>query len=165
MSAREQRSRCRERGPHLWLGERGNGFSRKIMDADWADNVSNALLTAIRKGQSQPVADLIVHSPRYAYPARLRQGFEPSRDVDGITVEILIVYDHIAEVDADAEPNAPVVRNIGIALDHALLHLDGPAHRFDRAGKLDQDAIARSLDDTAAVPGNARIDQVAPARL
>jgi hypothetical protein len=59
MSAREQRSRCWESRPHLWLGERGNGFSGKIMDADWADNVSNALLTAIRKGQSQPVADLI----------------------------------------------------------------------------------------------------------
>ena len=55
--------------------------------------------------------------------------------------------------------------DIGVALDHALLRLDGPAHRLDRAGKLNEEAVASGLDDAAAVPGDAGIDQLAPARL
>jgi hypothetical protein len=45
------------------------------------------------------------------------------------------------------------------------MHPDSPAHRFDRAGKLDQQSIAGGFDDATAVPGNARIDQLSPARL
>ena len=42
---------------------------------------------------------------------------------------------------------------------------DGPAHRFDRAGKLDQASVAGGFDDAPAMPGDTGIDQLAPARL
>jgi hypothetical protein len=108
---------------------------------------------------------LFAHRPRDADAARFGQVFEPRRDVHGVAIEVLAVDDHVAEVDPDTEMDAPVVRNIGVALDHALLHLDRPTHRFDRAGKLNEDAVAGRLDDAAAAPGDAGVDQIAPARL
>jgi hypothetical protein len=62
MSAPKGRSRFRERHPHFWFRERCNGLVGKNIDADGPGNVSNALLAAIGKGQSQAVADLIVHT-------------------------------------------------------------------------------------------------------
>ena len=38
------------------------------------------------------------------------------------------------------------------------------AHRFDRAGELDQHTIARGLDHAAAVASDARFDQFSSAR-
>jgi hypothetical protein len=64
-----------------------------------------------------------------------------------------------------AVKDAPVSRDIGVALDQPLLHCDGAAHRLDRTGKFDQEAVASGLDDAAAMLGNAGIDQIAPARL
>ncbi len=149
---------------HLHLGQGGDGIGGERIDADRAGDVLDALLAGILEGQSQPVADLLAHRPRDADAARVGQVFEASRDVDGIAVEVLVVDDHIAEVDPDPETEALVLWEIGVAVDHALLHFDRPAHRFDRAGELDQETVAGGLDDAAAMPGDAGIDQIAPAR-
>ena len=63
---------------------------------------------------------------------------EPGSDIYAITMKNVPGVDHdVAKVDPDAEIDAPVVRNIGVALDHAVLCLNSPAHRFDRARELD----------------------------
>ena len=49
----------------------------------------------------------------------------------------------------------------GVALDHAVLHLDGAAHGVDHAAELDQAAVAGALDDAPVVGVDRRIDQVA----
>ena len=43
------------------------------------------------------------------------------------------LFDHIAEMNADAEFDAALLRQAGVALDHAVLHLDGATHRVDHA--------------------------------
>ena len=50
-------------------------------------------------------------------------------------------------MDADAEFDAPFSRHTGVALDHAVLHLDRASHRVDDAAKLDENAVAGALDD------------------
>ena len=49
----------------------------------------------------------------------------------------------------------------GIALDHAVLHLDGAAHGVDHATKFDKRAIACPLHDAPMMHGDGRINQVA----
>ncbi len=41
-------------------------------------------------------------------------------------------------MDADAELDATLGRKASIALDHAVLHLDGAAHGIDHAAELNE---------------------------
>ena len=52
-------------------------------------------------------------------------------------------------------------RHAGVALDHAVLHLDRAAHGVDDAAKLDEAAVAGALDDAPAMRGDRGIDQIA----
>ena len=67
-------------------------------------------------------------------------------------------------MNADAELDPALGRQAGIALDEALLHLDGAAHGVNDAAELDDAAVARALDHPAAIDGDGRIDEVAPER-
>ena len=52
----------------------------------------------------------------------------------------------------------------GVALDHAVLHLDGAAHGVDHAAKLDDAPVAGALDDAPVMHGDGGIDQIAAER-
>src|SRR5208337_3767172 len=75
------------------------------------------------------------------------------------------VDDDVAEVDADAELDAAVLRQVGIAQGHCRLDLDDAAHRADHAGKLQQEPIAGRLYDPAAMLGDLRINEFRAERL
>ncbi len=62
---------------------------------------------------------------------------------------------------ADAKLDAPILRHAGVALDQALLHFDGAAHRVDHAAEFDDDPVASALDDAAVVGGDGGVDEVA----
>jgi hypothetical protein len=47
---------------------------------------------------------------------------------------------------ADPEVDAPLRRQARIALQHAVLHLDGATHSVDYAAKLDEGSVAGTLD-------------------
>ena len=97
--------------------------------------------------------------------ARLRDAFKPRGDIDAVAHEVAVaLLDDVAEMDADPKFDAPVRRHAGIALDHAVLHFDGAAHRVDHAAELDDRAVAGALDDAAVVDGDGRIDQIAAQR-
>ena len=67
-------------------------------------------------------------------------------------------------MNADAKVNALFGRQTRVALDHAALHLDGAAHRVDHAAKLDDRAVAGSLDDGAVMERDGRVNEVAAKR-
>jgi len=67
-------------------------------------------------------------------------------------------------MDADAELDAALLRQAGVALDHAVLHLDGAAHGVDHAAEFDKNSIARALDHSPAMNRDHGIDQVAAQR-
>ena len=52
-------------------------------------------------------------------------------------MNITALDNHIAEVDADAIGETPILPNVGVALGLCPLNLDGAAHSIDDTGKLD----------------------------
>ena len=72
------------------------------------------------------------------------------------------LLDDVAQMNADPEFYAALRRQAGVALDEAVLHLDGAAHRVDDTPELDNCAVAGALDDAPVMHGEERIDQVAP---
>ena len=97
--------------------------------------------------------------------AGLGNAFQSRGDIDAIAHQIAVaLLDHIAEMDADAELDAALGRKAGVALDHAVLHLDGAAHGVDHAAELNDGSIAGALDHAPIVDGDYRVDQIAAER-
>ena len=95
--------------------------------------------------------------------AGLGDAFEPSGDIDPVAHQVAVgLLDDIAEMDADAELYAALGRHAGVALDHAVLHLDCAAHSVDHAAKLNEAAVPGALDDAAMMRRDRGVDQVAP---
>ena len=91
--------------------------------------------------------------------------FQPRGDIDAVAHQIAVaLLDDVAEMNADAELDAAVVRHAGVALDHRVLHFDGAAHGVDDAAELDERAVAGALDDAPVMHGDGRIDQIAAQR-
>ena len=67
-------------------------------------------------------------------------------------------------MDADAELDATVRRQTGIALDHAILHFNGATHSVYHAAKFDKGPVPGALHDAPLVHGDSRIDQIAAQR-
>src|ERR1700691_5572275 len=64
-------------------------------------------------------------------------------------------------MNAGTELDATLGRETRIALDHAVLHLDGASYGIDQAAELNEDAIASALHDSAAMHVDRGVDQVA----
>jgi len=102
---------------------------------------------------------------RDADAAGFGQRFEAGGDIDAIAENVALVGDDVAEIDADAEADAPVLCDLRLAVEHHPLDFDRAAHRVDDAGEFDQHAVAGGLDDAPSVLADFRIDQLAPVRL
>ena len=94
---------------------------------------------------------------RDADPAGFRQRFEPSGDIDPVTMNVVAVDDDVAKIDADAPFDTGLGRLGASAI--AACHWDCATHRVDDAGELDEQPVAGGLDDAAVMPGDGRIDQ------
>jgi hypothetical protein len=81
-------------------------------------------------------------------------GVDASRPLVGL-------LNDVADVDADAELNPPVLRQAGVALDHGVLHFDGRTHGVDHAPELNNASVAGALDDAAVMRRDCGIDEVA----
>src|SRR4029077_10230976 len=116
-----------------------------------AGDVLDLLLTHVLERDGELVAHLVAHHPADADAAWFGQGFEARRDVDAIAEDVLLIDHDVAEVDADAEFDASLLRHAGVALSHLALHLDRATHRIDHAGEFNKQTIARRLHDAAAM--------------
>ena len=105
---------------------------------------------------------MVPDSPRDADAANGTRRLQSCRDVRTVTVQVGTLGDHVADVDPDAEPNAPVRRLVAIIDWHLLLHLhratDGPVDGIER----DQQRIAAGLHHAPAMLADRRIDQRSP---
>ncbi len=132
---------------------------------DRADDVLDLPVAQILEGEAQLVLHVIAHGARDANAAGLGQSLQPRGDVDAVAEDILAVDDDVAEIDADAQVDAAIRRQVGVALGHAALNLDGAAHGIDDAGEFDEQPVARRLDDAALMLGDLRVDEVLAVRL
>ena len=117
------------------------------------------------QGNAQLTLDLVVNVARDADFSRLGEGLEAGRDVHPIAQDVAVLDDDVANVDADAEREAPVLRHRSLALGDDFLDRDGALDRIDRAREFDQRAIAHQLDNAAVVFVDQRLDRLFPERL
>src|SRR5215212_9259561 len=103
-----------------------------------------------------------MHAARYAYSSRRCDLLHASSDVYAVAEDVVTLDDYVAEVDTNAEGDAPVLGYIGTAVGHRRLHLDRAAHGIDHARELQQQAVACGLDDTTTMAGDRRVDDVLP---
>ena len=147
----------------LRLRRRGARVDR--VDPHRPRDVLQFLVAGIAKRRRHLALHLVVGSARQADAAGRGNAFEARGDVDAVAMDVVAVNDHVAQIDADAEFDAPLGRLRGIALGHRLLHAHGAGHRFDDAGEFEQEAVAGGLDDAAFVLGDLGVDQFAAQRL
>ena len=117
----------------------------------------------IGDGEIEPSLDLPVGLLGQTDRARLANAFEARGDIDAVAHQIAVrLLDYIAEMDANAELNATLRRHARVALHETVLHLDCAANRIHYAAKLDEAAVAGSLDDAPVMRVDGGINQVAP---
>ena len=92
-----------------------------------------------RDREIEPPLDLPIGLLGKADCAGLGDALNPRRDIDAVAHEIAVgLLDDVAQMNANAEFDAPIFSHAGVALDHAVLHLDRATHRVDDAAKLDE---------------------------
>jgi hypothetical protein len=97
--------------------------------------------------------------------ARISNPFQSRGDIDAIAHQVTVaLLNNIAQMDPDTELDATLGRKTGIALDHAILQLHCAAHSVHDASELDEDAVARPLNDAAVMQSDGRVDQIAAER-
>ena len=97
--------------------------------------------------------------------AGLGEALEAGRDVDAVAEDVAVLDDDVADVDADAEPDAPVLGHGRLALGHAVSGSRPRIRPHRRRCELDQGAVADELDHAAVVLGDQRLDELLPERL
>ena len=93
----------------------------------------------IDHGEIKPPLHLTIGLLGEADCAGLGDALQPRGDIDAVAHQIAVgLLDDVAQMDADAEFNPPIFSHAGVALDHAVLHLDRATHGVDDAAKLDE---------------------------
>jgi hypothetical protein len=103
---------------------------------------------------------VIPHGSRDADPAGLCQGFQPRRNIHTVAEDVLLLDDHVAKVDADAEPDPLLLGHLPLAVNHPALDFYCAANGIHDTGKFRQEAIAGVLYDPAPMLLDLWIDQL-----
>jgi hypothetical protein len=80
-------------------------------DPQRAGDVLQTLLPEILERQIELVADLVAHDPTDADATGLGKRLQARHNVDPVAVDIVFLDDHIVQVDADPELDAPSAGN------------------------------------------------------
>src|SRR5882757_8915547 len=76
-------------------------------------------------------------------------------------MNVAVLDDDVAEVDADPEYDPLVFRGRDVAFGHSPLHGDRAGDRLDDTRKLNEDSVASRLNDPALVFADFWLDQFA----
>ena len=132
------------------------------IDVDRLRDVLQSHGAEIADLEVEPLLDLPVGVLGQADRAGPSDALKPRGDIDAVAHQVAVaLLDDVAQMDADAELNPPLLRHARVALDEAVLHFDGAAHRVDHAAEFDDRTVAGALDDAAVMGGDGRIDQIA----
>ena len=118
------------------------------------------MLAQIVEGVIESVAHLIAHDPADADPAGLGQGLQACRDIHPIAEDVVLLSDHVAEIDADAEPYPQLLGHLTLAVDHPALDLHSASHGVHHTGKFGQQPVAGVLYGTPPVFPDLWLDQI-----
>ena len=118
------------------------------------------MLAGILEREVRLAGELLLHGIGDADASRLRQRLKPRSDVDAIPEQVVALHDNVTDVDADAEHDAALGRDLPLMDSHPLLHGDGTGHGIDNGAKFHDCAIAHQLDDAAPMVCDQRVDDL-----
>jgi hypothetical protein len=102
----------------------------------WLGDVFDPLCAEVLIVQRQLFVDVFVDGARYANAAGVGETLQPRRDVDPVTVDLIALDHHVAEVDADAELHPALRRQLRVLSFERGLNIHRAIHRLDDAGEL-----------------------------
>src|SRR5688572_23561023 len=126
----------------------------QAIGADRSRDVLECLLADILKEETDLSGGIFLHALRHAYPTRVGDPLQPGSDVDPIAVDIPILLDDVADIDANTEFDLPVLIHIRIPLTHAGLHVHGAVDGIDHTGEIGHQTVAGVLENPAPMSGN-----------
>jgi hypothetical protein len=119
------------------------------------------LIVNVTPLESTPIRAAPIGSGRLG----LSEGFEAKGDVDAVAEDIVLLKDHVAEIDPDPKSDAAVIGHPGLTVDHRPLQFHGTAHRVDDTREFRQNSVAGGVDDAAGMLADLRVDELAAMRL
>src|SRR5262249_53692861 len=128
-------------------------------------DVFDLLVAHVLERDGELVAHLISYNPADADAARFSQSLKACRDIDTVAEDVVLIDHDVAEIDANAEIDAPLRLHAGIARGHLALHLDRTTTRVDHARNLAEQTTARRVDDAATVLLDLGVGNLTPQRL
>jgi hypothetical protein len=100
--------------------------------------ILDLLLAQILEGVVEPVAHLIAHDPADVDAAGLGQGFKPRRDIHAVAKDVVLLGDHVSQIDPNAESDPAFLGHLGLAFAHPALDRYRAANGVHHTGKLCQ---------------------------
>src|SRR5690242_1742033 len=134
------------------------------VDSHRAGNVLETLLSDVVEREVETPGYVLLNTRGHANASRLRQTFQPSRNVHPVTKDVVVLHNNVALVNADTVLDPIIARCSGIPLHHAALPFSRTTQCIYHTGKLDQQAITGRFEDAAPVFGDLRVDNVRPDR-
>jgi hypothetical protein len=104
---------------------------------------------------------MVAHPARHADATRLGEGFETGRYIDAIPENIPVLHHDVADIEADAELHAAVLRRGIVGLGQRILYLHGRVCGVEHAGELGEHAVAGGSSDAPSMPDDYLIDYAA----
>ena len=117
-------------------------------------DVLQTALTDILEWNLDNLANLIVDGLRDANSSGLGKLLEANRNVHAGAVEVVVLGNHVTQIDADAELHLFVLRDGGFVLGNLVLDLDSASNGFDDTGELGDEAVARATEDATLMRGD-----------
>jgi hypothetical protein len=119
------------------------------------------LLAKVRVRQRQSLADIPVSRPRNGDSTRFSEALQACRDIHSIAEQVRTPNHHIANVDADPELKAAILRPSGARFPEPLLDRHRALNSIHGARKLCENAIASGVGDPASMLGDEAVHDLA----
>ena len=100
---------------------------RDAISADGLVDILDAVFALVLKAEVGVAQQLVAHAACHVDLAGLGQTFEARRDIDAVAVNIALVDDDVAGIDADAQLD-PLVALIAFTLGQTALDVDRAAY-------------------------------------
>ena len=94
---------------------------------------------------------MIVDAARYADAARLREPFEPRRDIDPVAEDVPVLHHDVADIHADAKLHATFLVQRVVRRRKLVLDVDRALNRRHGAAERGQNAVAGGSANSSAV--------------
>ena len=111
------------------------------VSSDRQSNIFEVLVAQIEKLNADLTSDMFVSRRRNADATRLCDVLKPRRDIYTVTKNIMWLDDHVADIDADAESNAGILRVGRRKFSDAGLELRSSSDCLYSARKLGQEPV------------------------